>query len=400
MKSKNKLLIFSFLSLSLLPLSACSVAGIKIIEKADNVQVSKENIEQSENHEDENVRTFKHAGYVFKEVDKTLYTTESAPAMDSLEENGSIVRSLVPGESVHVIGIDSGKKYAVCKDGENYLYVSMDSLTTKKPSSDKPKEREIIDKEELDVAIKESKEVLKDQELYTEDSVTKLRKKLVSAEKVFQDTESNQEDVDSALNSLLKAKKSLVEAEEPEATENEDKDENEEETEVETEVIQEKVKEYENVLTENREEYTEESLKAYDEAMDKMKELLKKDKVSASEVKKITMELDRAIAGLKLKKETDNKASSQEGLGVPYPSAPDSVDIYGGVTFAILKNVTATVSTDGKVYELSSAESKEIGTVKSGEKVKVLAIGTNDFARIEFSKGKVGFIKSTYLKQN
>lgn len=399
MKHKNKLIIFSFLSLSMFSLSACSVAGIKIIEKADNVQVSKEQ-EPKTNGEEENVRTFEHAGYVFREVDKTLYTIESAPAMDSLEKDGSIVRSLIPGESVHVIGIDSGKKYAVCKDGENYLYVSMDSLSTKKPSNEKlPEKNEIIDKEELDIAIKEAKDILKEQDIYTEDSITKLRKKIVSAEKVFQDIESSQKDVDSALNALTKAKKGLEKIEEPEEVPAEN--EETEETEVETEVIEEKVKEYENVLTEDREEYTEESLKAYDEAMGKMKELLKKDKVSASEVKKITMELDRAIAGLKLKKEVDSKAvNNAEGLGIPYPSAPDSVDIYGGVTFAILKNVTATVSTDGKVYELSSAESKEIGQVKSGEKVKVLAIGTNDFARIEFAKGKVGFIKSTYLKKN
>ena len=154
--------------------------------------------------------------------------------------------------------------------------------------------------------------------------------------------------------------------------------------------------------------------------MDKLRALLEKDNVNPDLFKEVCVSVERSIKKLKENSEqTENTESSNEpstetteapstepttanteGLGIPYPSAPDSVDIFGGVTFAVLKDTTATVFTDGKVYELSSAEDKEIGSVKKGDKVKVLAIGTNDFARIEFNNGKVGFIKSTFLKQD
>lgn len=404
---KKKFLTAILFGFSLLTMSGCSIAGIKVIEKSDvNAPVEQGN--NNENEVQENVRTFKHAGYVFKEVSKTLYTTESTPAMDSLEEGGTIVRSLVPGEAIEVIGIDAGKEYAVFKDGKEFLYVSMKSLSDEKTEGKKAKKNEIIDKEELDITIKECKKILKDEANYKEEGITALRKAVVDAEKIFQDVEVKQTEVDSAVNNLMKAKRNLEKEEEPkepEEPENNDEDTEEEEpeepVEVKAEVIQEKIDQYEKVLEEDRKEYTEESLKAYDEAMAKMKKLLEKDTVTAEEVKKITMELDRAIAGLKLKKEVDAKEPTKaEGLGIPYPSAPDSVDIFGGVTFAILKDVKATVAVEGKVYELSSAESKEIGSVKKGDAVKVLAIGTNDFARIEFANGKVGFIKSTYLKKN
>ena len=406
MSYKKKFLTAILFGFSLLTMSGCSIAGIKVIEKSDvNAPVEQEN--NNENVQQEEVRTFKHAGYVFKEVSKTLYITESTPAMDSLEEEGTIVRSLVPGEAIEVIGIDAGKEYAVFKDGKEFLYVSMKSLSDEKTEDKKPKKNEIIDKEELDITIKECKKILKDEAEYKEEGITALRKVIVEAEKIFQDVEVKQTEVDSAVNSLMKAKRNLEKEEEPEEPEEpkvddeDEEEETEEPVEVKTEVIQEKIDQYEKVLEEDREEYTEESLKAYDEAMAKMKKLLEKETVTAEEVKKITMELDRAIAGLKLKKETDAKEPAKnEGLGIPYPSAPDSVDIFGGVTFAILKDVKATVAVDGKVYELSSAESKEIGNVKKGDAVKVLAIGTNDFARIEFAKGKVGFIKSAYLKKN
>ena len=409
MSYRKKILAAVLFSFSAIGLSGCSVAGIKVIERA-SMEVppnpNDEDLEEKQGQAEEetkNVRTFKHAGYVFREVNKTLYTKESTPAMDSLDDKGSIVRSLVPGESIKVIGIDAGKEYAVFQDGKDYLYVSMDSLTDEKEETEKPTKGDIINKEELESVIKECKEMLKSQSEYNQDTVAVLQKELVEAEKIFQNVDVKQTEVDAAINSLMKAKRELtkeVENKEPKEPNNE------EPAEVKTEVIKEKIQEYEDVLKEDKTEYTEESIKAYDEAMAKMKALLDKETVSAEEVKKITMELDRAIAGLKLKKEVDNQTqpvtppATPEGLGIAYPSAPDSVDIYGGVTFAILKDVTATVAIDGKVYELSSAESKETGAVKVGEKVKVLAIGTNDFARIEYNNGKVGFIKSTYLKKN
>lgn len=89
-----------------------------------------------------------------------------------------------------------------------------------------------------------------------------------------------------------------------------------------------------------------------------------------------------------------------KGLGIPYPSAPESIDLFDGITFAILNNVNAQVAIPSKLYSSSVIGAQEIQDLKQGDNVKVLAIGTNGFARIEVSGGKVGFVKANILKKN
>lgn len=96
----------------------------------------------------------------------------------------------------------------------------------------------------------------------------------------------------------------------------------------------------------------------------------------------------------------NSKPETQEKTGIPYPPAPDDIELYDGITFAILKDVNAEVVVESKLYTSSVVGAESIQDLKPGDKVKVLAIGTNDFARVEFTGGKVGFIKASMLKKN
>lgn len=88
-----------------------------------------------------------------------------------------------------------------------------------------------------------------------------------------------------------------------------------------------------------------------------------------------------------------------ESLGIEYPAAPDSTDFYDGVSFAILTDINAEVAIPVDMFKTSLAQSEEIANLEQGDQVKVLAIGTNNFARIETEDGKVGFVNANTLRK-
>lgn len=288
-------------------LSGCSVGGIKIIEKS------------GQSGEDSNVRTFKHAGYIFEETKTTMYTKNAAPASDALDDTGSIVRSLAPGESVEIIGIDTTNEYAVFEDGDSFLFVRMADLTKTPPGEE---EIEEVDKDNLSKIIDIANKVIRKSDSYEEEGMDDVKANLKKAKEYFDSDSASQEEV----NKIISELKSNIEA------------------------------------------------------------LTKKDN-----------EPEPTPAPTPTPEPEPEPDTT--GLGIPYPAAPDSVDIFDGVTFAILSNVNAEVVVPGQMYNSSSMGADEVGNLKQGDKVKVLAIGTNDFARIETSDGKVGFIKSTSLKK-
>lgn len=337
MKKKKKLIILSLLTSMFL--SGCSIGGIKIIEKADTVN----------NGQNNGPRTFEHAGYVFEEVDKEMHTKTAAPAADALDSTGSIVRSLVVGEKIKVIGLDKTGEYAVIKDGESYLFVRVSDLTDKpidktgEPEPDKVK----IDKRNLESLTKDMQKVMDDlnKEEYDEKHIKNFEESLNKAKEGMEDSDISQEEVDK-LESDLKIAKSELDKNKKEEPTPEPEPTPKPEPKPEPEPTPEPKPEPEPEPTPEPEPEPEPT-----------------------------------------------------GLGIAYPAAPDSVDIFDGVTFAILSNVNAEVVIPGSIYSSTSVGAEEIAPLKKGDTVKVLAIGTNDFARVETSGGKVGFIKSTNLKK-
>lgn len=381
---KNKTIPAIILGVSIFGLSGCSIAGIKVVEKSEVTAPEGEQTSESK-------KTFTHAGYTFVQDEKQMYVTEAAPAVDSLEEGGTIVRNLVKGEAVDVLGIDETNTYAIISNGGEYIYMETKYLTDQKEDLTDGS-REIVNKEALETAIEEF-EVYADDE-FRERDLAVVEETLKNAKDIYNSGSATQEEIDAVTEKLYEVMDTVEPVNYLALVEEVDSDVKSASAyeEPEYKAYSEKLEEL--LAYVDSEDFEEEvfdtSLEELVQLKGALKELPEETGEPAVETEEPTVETSEPAP---------QKPIVTGGLGIPYPSAPESVDIFDGVTFAILSNVNAEIAAPGKVYDKSTVEASEIASLKEGDTVKVLAIGTNDFARIETSDGKVGFIKSTNLKK-
>ncbi|MCI8490493.1 MAG: hypothetical protein HFJ04_09710 [Lachnospiraceae bacterium] len=251
----------------------------------------------------------------------------------------------------------------------------------------KPGQPEKPDKSKLEEAIQAAE--AKDLSIYTEESVEAYKAAIAAAKAIVEKEDATEQEISDAIAALAKAEEGLKRKDEPQKPDNPNLPSKE--------TLAQADKAIKDAEAANLSGYTEESAKAYRDAIWAVKNVLAKKDATEAEVKAALAALAKAKEGLKVKVEggtnQEVKVSSIKlSAASKKIAAGKKVTVKAAVSPATASNKTVTFSTSNKKYATVSA--KGVVTTKKAGAGKTVTIT----AQAKDGSGKKASIKIKIMK--